>query len=229
MNPNFYYIYSPEVGTNGGFVTVDLSDGSNGGGYSANEYLQPGQAALFTTAATGTSAITFTESVKAPGNHTTSNATENDDVINVRLFTNDSYNSGKLAHDTFTILFADSHSNDINANDARKPMNFNENLAVDNNGTLLSIERREMPAEDEVYQLYMSGFAEDTYLMRLEIIGLADTVFLLEDAYTGNATTLQAGENLYTFEVDNDPLSKATDRFSIKVETELIQYTNVKA
>jgi len=56
VDPNFYYVYDPDLGGTpvpgtpggrGGYVTVDLSDGSNNNASSnANQYLQPMQAAF---------------------------------------------------------------------------------------------------------------------------------------------------------------------------------------
>src|SRR5690554_3695338 len=52
--------------------------------------------------------------------------------------------------------------------------------------------------------------------------GLENSVFYLEDRYTGEITLLENGEVAYNFTVDQgEPLSMATDRFMIRTESAL--------
>src|SRR5690606_1977996 len=225
VNPNHYYVYDPGHGTQGGYVTVQLPAGNNGQMSPANQYLQPGQGAQFQTAAAGASAIKFTENAKAPGNHTTTNINGNGfnerNMINVMLFAENNYENGKRPHDGFTLMFDPTYSNAITLVDATKPMNFRENMAIDNNGNLLSIEKREMPVATEVYQLYTSGYSFSSYTLKIDVTGLENNIFYLDDIYTGNSTLLAAGETLVNFQIDSNEESRATSRFSIRVENRL--------
>lgn len=228
MNTNHYYMYDPTLGTHGAYVTVDLPSGANISDSAANQYLQPGQAVQVALTAVASSSITFSESDKAPGmgSFTTTNATSNrlfsDNMLTVQLYTAENFTNGGPTHDSFGIIFSDNFENAITAEDAIKPMNFYENLGIDHDGTYLSIERRAMPESEEVYSLYSAGYSYVDYTLKINIDGLADTFFYLDDSFTGTSTLLEGGETVYSFSVDaNDEFSISTDRFSIRTEARL--------
>ncbi len=226
INTNTYYIYDPKLADEGGYVEVDLSTGNNSKGSEANQYLQVGQAAQVATLATGMSSVVFHQTDKAPGNHTRTNATGNHmsapNMLTVQLYTTERFNNGGSVHDGFAILFDDDNSNELTPVDAVKALNFYENLGVDHDGTYLGIERREMPQPNEVYQLYSTGFQHTDYTLKLIVEGLDATYLYLDDNFIGTSTLLEEGDNAYSFSVDkNNPLSIATDRFSIRTAERL--------
>ncbi|HZW77337.1 MAG TPA: T9SS type A sorting domain-containing protein [Flavobacteriaceae bacterium] len=225
INPNHYYIYDPSNGAQGGYVTVMLPQGTNGQGSPANHFLQAGQAAQFATDTPGSSFVIFTESAKAPGNHATTNASGNafeiENSINVLLYTRRNMEAGERPHDGFLLLFGEGYGNDINQLDAIKPMNFEENLAIDNNATYLSIEKREMPVPAEIYRFHTSGYTESEYVLKINMDGLQGVDLYLDDIYTGASMLLASGENFYNFVIDNNEESRATDRFLIRTESSL--------
>ena len=219
LNTGHYYIYDPNLADHGAYVTVTLPLGTNIFGSVANQYLQPGQGAQAATLVSGNSSIVFDETDKFPGNHTITNRHySNSDLLTVQLFTTDNFNNGGAVHDGFGIVFGSNNDNAITPADAVKPMNFNENLGVLVNGVLLSLEQREMPKEDEVFQLSTAGYKHKNYTLRLTITGLEDSFFFLQDHFTGISSFLEEGDTVYNYTVDEqDPLSIATDRFSIEV------------
>ncbi len=233
VNKNFYYVYDPSLGANGAYVTVYLPTGNNNNGgttnvpsSSANQYLQPGQGAQVATLSKGGVTLDFLESDKAPGQFTSTNATGNTSLLEGmlmgQLFTQENYNNGGPVHDGFAILFAEENDNAITSVDAVKPMNFYENMGIDHDGTYLSIEKRALPQAGEIFPLYTSGYNYSNYVITIEVNGLADAAFYLDDNFRGNSTLIDAGENAYGFTVDsNNPESKATDRFSIRVAERL--------
>lgn len=222
INTAHYFVYDPTLGDLGAYVTVDLLDGTNELGSDANQYLQPGQAAQFITTQAGKAKMTFKESHKAPGEHTATNRSESTDKIAVQLYTTENYTTAGPVHDAFGIYFDPYFNNDITPMDAIKPLNFYENIAVDNDGTLLSIERREMPHTGDVYPLYTSGYQHSNYTFKMLMVGLEDAIIYLDDHFTGDSTLFEEGDVAYAFEVDeNDPLSMTSDRFSIRVEYRL--------
>ena len=235
VNPVYYYVYDPTQATHGNWVSVNLLNATNTGTSQANQYVQPGQAAQFATEEPGESNLQFEEAFKAPSNFTTTNATGNrlssDNMLTVQLFTTDHFNNGGPTHDSFGIIFGDGLDNEVTNADAKKPMNFYENLGIDNNGTYLSIERREMPQAEEVYPLYSSGYSHSDYTLKMIIEGLDETFLYLDDNFTGTSTLLEAGDTVYNFSVEsNNDLSIATDRFSIRTEARLgVEDNNVLA
>ena len=234
VNPNHYYIYDPTLGDLGSYVTVMVDDDStydeeeNPVSSNATRYLQPGQGAQAAAISTGDVVIRFRETDKTPGRsfHTETNATGHTmiegGILIGQLFTLENYNNGGSLHDSFKILFADGNDNEVTLKDAIKPMNFTENLGINHNGTYLSIERRAMPQDEEVYPLYSSGYQYSDYTLKLSIYGLDANSLYLEDYFKGTSTLLESGDTTYNFTVDkNDPLSIATGRFAIRTEARL--------
>lgn len=224
VNKGYYYVYDVNVGDYGGYVTITLPAGTNTLGLSVNQYLQAGQAAQFSTLTNGSATINFSEAHKAPGNYTANNAGSGmmaTQMLNIQLFTEKKYNEGGSVQDGTAILFNPNHTNAVTASDAPKAFNFGENIAVDNNGNYLSIEQRELPQAGEVFSLYTSGFAHHEYVLKIESEGLDDYVMVLEDMFAGTETLLTSGINTYNFEI-SDALSKAHDRFRIRVVSDLL-------
>lgn len=116
--------------------------------------------------------------------------------------TTENYNNGGPVHDSFGIVFGDGNDNAITSADAIKPMNLYENFGRDHNGTYLSFEYREMPVPSEVLALYSSGYTVTDYTLQLMVEGLHNTVFYLNDSYTGATIPLVNGVNNYGFTVD---------------------------
>lgn len=224
INPNHYYVFDPNLGTNGSYVTVNLDTIpiSNTSGSPANEFLQPGQAAQFASLQNDSPVLNFSEAHKAPGNHTQTSAQRMtiSDMVTFQLFTTDNFSNGKTLHDSFGIVFSPNYSNNIDEFDASKPMNFDENMGLNVNGKLISLERREMPVEGEVYQIHTSGYSTENYTIKMMIDGLDNFVLTLYDAYEDTYTQLVNNDaTIYNFEVsENDANSLAENRFSIHVE-----------
>ncbi len=223
VKTNMYYVYDPSLGDHGAYVTVNLPGGTNTFGSAASQYLQPGQGAQVATLADGASTIVFNESDKIPGQFTATNRPlSGNDMLTVQLFTSENFNSGGPVHDSFGIVFAEGNENGITPADAIKPMNFYENIGVNNNGTYLSIEQRALPQAAEVYPMYTTGYTKSDYTLKVVIDGLEANFLYLDDHFTGTSTLLETGENSYSFRVDaNDALSIATDRFSIRTAQRL--------
>ncbi len=223
LNTGYYYVYDSELGAHGSYVTVMLPGGTNTSGSVANQFLQPGQGAQAAALAAGATSVVFDEANKAPGNFTsTSRPVSANDMLTVQLYTTENFNNGGPVHDSFGIIFAEGNDNGLTAVDAVKPMNFYENLGVNNNGTYLSIEQRALPQAAEVYPMYSTGYTKSDYTLKVIVEGLEASFLYLDDHFTGTSILLEAGENSYSFRVDaNDPLSIATDRFSIRTEQRL--------
>ncbi len=223
VKTGYYYVYDPSLGDNGAYVTVNLPAGTNTSSSAANQYLQPGQGGQFATLAAGTSSIVFNEGDKTPGEFTSTNRPlAGNDMLAVQLYTTENFNNGGPVHDSFGILFAEGNDNGLTPADAVKPFNFYENLGIDHEGTYLSLERREMPQEGEVYSLYSGGYSQTEYTLKIIVDGLEDSILYLDDNFTGTSTLLEIGETAYAFNVNaSEPLSKATDRFSIRTEQRL--------
>lgn len=218
VNSNYFYLYDPAAAEFGAYITYNVYNQTTlDSNTDVNQYLQPGQAVQVLAMAPNPT-VTINEGHKAPGNHTTTQRPVLTDKIVVQLYTTENYTNQGPVHDSFGIYFDSDYSNEINMYDAVKPMNFYENLGIDHDGAYYSIEQREMPQTGEVYQLYSAGYTHSDYTLKLMMEGLDEYLIYLDDHYTGNSTLFVEGEVAYAFEVNNDPLSSASDRFSIRVE-----------
>lgn len=141
-------------------------------------------------------------------------------LLSVQLYTAQNYNNNGPVHDSFGIHFAIENTNALTPVDAVKPMNFYENLGINHEGTILSFESREMPQVGEVFALYSSGYTKTAYILKLLVSELENTVFYIEDNFTGESVPFGTGVNTFSFTVDSsNPLSTATNRFSIRVDS----------
>jgi len=220
LNDNFAYVYDPSLGTNGAYVTVDLSDGSNESGSAANEFLQPGQAVQVATATNAaTTSIVFNESSKSPSSHTATfrSTTVNDGTFIVgQLFTAENYVNGNPLHDSFKLMFDASFDNALTNEDAVKPPNFTENLGIGSPESAYSVERRALPVSEEAIALFMNNHEHQNYTLSLEVSEFDGLTVYFKDNYTQEEVQLENGENTYSFAVNQEiEASLASNRFSI--------------
>lgn len=219
VNTLHYYVWDPTMNTRGGYVTVELPAGSNSSGSSANEYLQPGQAAFVQTLNTGASGLTFEENHKAVTQPQTQ-VFNVESQLDIRLYSSSSFATGALASDGLRIKFNEVYSNAVDNQDAPKFYNLDENLATNNEGSLLSIERRSLPEEGARIALFTNAYRTTDYVFEAILTEVNEITALLRDHYTGTDTVLANNENtLYAFSIDpDDAASSATDRFEIVFE-----------
>lgn len=226
-----YYVYDPTLGDHGNYATVDLTDGdgTNTVDSEANKYLQPGQAAMFQVSESGNAKVNFREDQKAPNNRTATNrAITGSDKLVVQLFTEENLNNGKKPHDAFGMLFGEDFSNEFTNTDALKYPSFHENIGINLDGNILSLERRAMPEVGEIFHIYSAGYENTQYVFKIMMDGLDGVQLVLFDSYTGTSTIIDSEVVYYSFEADpNSELSMAEDRFSIIVENHLGIDSNV--
>lgn len=231
VNTHYYYVYDPSLAERGSYVTVDLDNNTNSTNgelesSEANRYLQPGQGGQVAALNPGLVTVNFQEGHKAPNQFTATNATGNtmlaEGMLMGKLYTQENFTNSGPIHDAFSMRFAEGNNNAVTPEDAVKPMNFDENMGIDNNGTYLSIERRALPEVGENYPLYSSGYQGTEYVLNLELNGLEDVTFFLNDQFMNVSIPLEQGATVYSFLIDPADLeSRATDRFYINVAERL--------
>jgi hypothetical protein len=209
----------------GAYVAVDLSSGAlsnpdniDVSSSEANEFVMPGQSFFVQTASNGTADITFTEASKDVSQNPTQVFSDNEITsINLRLYKTNDLNNGEMESDALGINFSTDASNAVDQFDAAKFTNPDENLARSQNGELLSIENRNLPADNESLALFTDGYTIDNYTFVINLSNLStDVTAYLVDSYTGDQILLSDGDNQISFSVDqNMPGSIASDRFSI--------------
>jgi hypothetical protein len=222
LNDNFMYVWDSSAGSNGAYVTVDLVNGSNSSGSTANQFLQPGQSVFMGLSSTvsGTSTgVTYTQGdIDTSASTTNVFARDSNDTNRIVAQLKDmNLTNGNSIVDSFKIDFALTNSNAVDSYDALKLTNLDENMAVVNGSSLLSIERRELPVHEEQILMNFSNYRASNYVLSLdtsEFITASVTAFL-QDNFWNTTTALATGINDINISVSSSDASSAANRFSI--------------
>jgi hypothetical protein len=176
--------------------------------------IQPGQSFWVQNSPTVTTAPTaqFTEAAKL----TTGIVTivfSNEQIAKANLSL---YNSNNLKLDVLQLSFEDNANNGLDDFDGGKLANPDENLSSWSNNTLLSMERRATPQNNDVIQLNTANYQFTNYEFRLNITDWNPAIeIFVADNYLSNTTPID-NQNSFQFSVDtNIPESIASDRFSL--------------
>jgi hypothetical protein len=223
INTNFYYVWDPQQGQRGAYVTVALPAGTNTSGSAANQYVQPGQAAFVTTQTNAAASMLFQEAHKAVGQRTAtfSAATASSSIIG-QLFRNENGTVAASMQDSYGIFFNSSSNTGVDSFDAVKLPNQDETIAVHYGNNFLAVDNRQLPQNNETIQLSHSAYRTANYQYKIVLTDIIGKQVFLEDAFLGTRTLLNDGENLYDFNVDVSTNSSATDRFSLAIENETL-------
>ncbi|MFO7744520.1 MAG: T9SS type A sorting domain-containing protein, partial [Psychroflexus sp.] len=189
-------------------------------GSSANEFLQPMQAAFVTTGTGGTApTLTFEESMKAVGQTQTDvKSLSQPEFINIKLFNATSYAEGNTPSDGLRIKFDKSYSI-TSEDDSPKLGNLDENLARIEGNKYSAIERRPFPETEERLELFINQYRREAYVMKFDLTDNLNTQVFIEDKYLNQVTEVTQTEDTYSFTVDESiPESKASDRFRLVFE-----------
>jgi hypothetical protein len=218
----YYHVWDPQRGTRGAYVSYHLSTGYKSNSASdVNEYVQPGQAFFVQTVADGPASLTFEESKKAPAGTQTHvfRPLVNYPVLNVSLNYTDSLANGAPEMDAFAVLFDNSFSNNVDANDAKKNSNQDENMGISRDGKLLSMELRNVYDNNTIIPLNITNYIRQDYTIRINWSNPVDEGYdaYIKDNYTGVTQIISfSNPTDYVFTVNNSvTASKAADRFSI--------------
>lgn len=221
INPNFYYVWDPKVGgTNGrgAYVTYSfLTDTNNVSGSAVDAYLQPMQACFVKTAANGVSSVVFQESNKftTTNENVYRNASTQLPMIKLNLFDVASLQAGNTALDGVMCLFGSNFSDGLDAFEAEKLTNLDENLAVVVQNNKESIATYNEPTLSSIYPLSTTNYKHQDYVFTANLTNYNGLTPYLFDKFLATYTTIEDGMT-YPFSLEaTQPLSNAADRFEI--------------
>lgn len=226
VNDNYIYVWDPQLGETGSFVTIELLDGSNTVGSNANEFIQPGQAFFVRNNLTVNTApsITFNEASKDVAEEQLSTFSTLDYAkINLQLRNTEN----TQISDGIGVRISENFENEVNDADAGKLGNAGENMAIVNSNQLLSIEQRGIPDIGEEIQLFINNFQGENYQLQLQLENWneADELFI-KDNYLETLTPITV-EEAYNFSVDaNIAESTSILRFSLVFGNVTLSDTN---
>jgi hypothetical protein len=218
VNPNFVYIWNSNAASRGAYETIDMSAASS----DPKRFIQPGQAFFVSTIAAGAASLDF----KATDKDVSANAVgpfsanNNRPKIDMALFRD--LNGSAVQFDRIQ-LFLDG-DNAIGLDDAIKVQNFEESISRNLNGTLLSIENKAMPVNNEIINLDFKNIAATSYTLNIDLNAMTQGLdAVLHDNFDNTDTVLNAGMNAVPLTFDlNDAQSIDPSRFELRfVDTTL--------
>jgi hypothetical protein len=236
---NFYYVWDPILGGaptmglpggRGAYVTVNLSDGSTSfldgdvpgsPAISANEFLQPMQAAFVLVDIAGSASVKFEENQKnVDATQTAVKSLSKLEYINIMLYDSESYNLGDTPADGLRINLDNSF--EITAeDDAPKIGNLDENLGRVVGNEIVSVEQRPFPLESQELPLLINQYRRESYVMKFDVTDNLTTQIFVKDNYLETLTEITSSNNTFSFTLDiSIPESEASDRFSLVFEPE---------
>ncbi|MDT0293832.1 T9SS type A sorting domain-containing protein [Mesonia ostreae] len=225
LNTNQYYVWDPNKNVRGAYVTVSLPAGINSDASEANQFAQPNQAFFVQTNGANPKAV-FAQSHKVNEGLTQvfkSNTVE-DLQLTVQLFAQLNATNEEILTDSFMVLFNDQYSNDVTDEDAGKLGNLDENIALVNDNSYLSIEKRSLPFTGETLPFFNNNYRNSNYTLKIEAPVFNEVEAYLVDNYLQEQTLLNSGENVITFMIDEEVSESISDsRFSIIFEESSLQ------
>jgi hypothetical protein len=229
----FYYVYDPVlggtpiVGVSGGrgaYVAVNTFTGATSNSLSAvNVFLQPYQAFYVQTNTLNTTPqITFNETDKVTSSvqtnvfRSTNEVDVNNKFISLSLFSQAAFDSNDSSLDGLRIDFSTTANNDVDAFDAVKFPNSDENISRNISETLISMENRGTAQNGELLPLRITNYRTTAYAMQISISDFPNQNVYLKDLYTNqNILLTNNATSNYSFVVnDADPASINADRFA---------------
>ena len=211
VNGQFVYLWDPTINERGAFVTVDANLNANSNsGSTATKYLQPGQAVFIKKVGGGNNpaTINFTENNKLYSNVTQSvyrPQFSHTASIKVNMLREDSQSNLSNSIDGVIINFNSNFENTVDAGDAAKLFNLDENLAVKNGNDLLSIENKKLPLAGDELQLANYTYRGKDYQFKIHVSEFNMLKASLFDAYLNTYTPLPNNNVTWvSFSVDED-------------------------
>ncbi len=224
-----YYVWDPKLTSSpfsawglGAFQTI-VRNGSGyravpgGGSYAnGNINIESGQAFLVRSLGTA-GTLAFAESAKTSGSNL---VTRNQSATMSFSMNLSVLNAGDpvLLDGTF-LSFDPAYNNQVDMNDAMKiGYGTTENIAIRKNNLRLVAEQRSIPQRSDTVFYQLGSLKRQTYQLDIMAsqMSSAGLTAKLVDRYLGTTTNIDLrGENIYTFSVNADAMSYATDRIYV--------------
>ncbi len=237
-----YYAWDPALNERGAYATYN--------GYynqtvppisKVDQNIQPGQAFFVRTTKANPQSpnpvnpiLIFKEANKTSINRAVFRPVSIVPKLSIQLLSNPGGGSENTA-DAVVAFFDDEFTSAIGNEDSYKFTNLDENLAINRNGTALSIEGRPAITANDTIALKMWELRQKPYYLKLEAANFTcSTTAFLKDAYLHQETPVDLSSvTLLPFTIDMAaPASYASERFTIvfKADKTLpVTLTNVKA
>lgn len=210
INSNNLYLWNPNAATSGAYEVIDSAT-------PLNQMIQPGQSFFVQNSTTVNTPpeLVFTESAKNTSGLVTDVFSNNNNLAIANLHL---YNNEDVKMDVIKFRFESGANNGIDDFDAGKLFNPTENIASLNNNTLLSVERRSIPQNEDIIPLFINQYHTEQYEFKIDFSNFNDNleIYIIDD-YLDSETLIDTSQT-YNFNVDeNIPESIANERFALKI------------
>jgi hypothetical protein len=235
---NYYTLWDPNVGSKGGYVTVDVSGTSSVRTSAATTEIQSGQAFMIKTRQEVSSA-TFTVNEKHKSKVDNGNVFRTSGDVVAKLYASLYYvdeSAKRILADGALSRFDASYTADLDGDDAGDISNFDENISFERSGTPLSIESLPLANDNDTLFLRISNMQQQAYEWQFDASdfdpGMPTRAFLV-DKYLGTEFPVELeGPTVIIFAVSANPASADPNRFVIvfqKLKTLPVNMLSVKA
>jgi hypothetical protein len=206
-------VWDPNLNTRGAYAIYGNGT-TNPKGSMVNQYIQSGQAFFVQTTSSDPS-LTFNESNKTSVNKNVFR-TSSTSSLSIQLLLDTTEIVNKTA-DGVTLMFDSSYSRKIEAEDAIKFQNQDENMSIVNSQTLLSIEGRPRVSSEDSIQLHFSQLRQKSYYLKfLPDMFPSNLTIVLKDNFLKTEIPIDINsETILPFSITSDSLSFYPTRFLI--------------
>ncbi|MGJ8683498.1 MAG: T9SS type A sorting domain-containing protein [Nonlabens sp.] len=138
-------------------------------------------------------------------------------LVRINLYDQTRFNNGQSAADGLILVFEAGNNNGVDVFDAPKLFNIDESFARQNGTDYLSIERRDIPQDNERLLFFNNRYRTLSYVFTVQAFQLNNLVTYYKDTYTGEIFEIGNGiDGVIPFTIDNSiPESLDANRFEM--------------
>lgn len=227
VNNQFFYVWDPQLGLRGAYTTITIASGAATGGSTHTNKINPWEAFFVKTGVDGASSIVFKEDYKNPpvivmGRSSDTPDTNSSLTLNLKgLQVNGDYQYV----DGIRMDFGVDYALEIDSFDAEKFINLDEDVAIQKQNQLLTVERRAIPTVTETVPLQVTKYRSTSYIFENQAVGLDGVQAFLKDNYTNILHELEGTP--YAFTVNTAiPASFENNRFELVFQNSALNTSN---
>ncbi|MBX2931101.1 MAG: T9SS type A sorting domain-containing protein [Chitinophagaceae bacterium] len=215
----FAYIWDPNIGTRGGYVSVE-NNGTVSPSSDLNQYIQSGQAFFVKTLSDVNNTLTITENDKPIGENNIDAFRNASLVEKLGISLRFTANSKDVLADGVLARFANTYNNTVDENDATQIANWDEDVSLLRESKKLSIESRSAINNTDTLFVQIANLRAAQSSYRWVITPQNFESFrlqaFLEDNYTGLSSAISLSDTtIIPFTVNGNAASTAANRFKI--------------
>jgi glucose/arabinose dehydrogenase len=213
----FYTYWDPKYGTRGGYVTVK-TDGTKTPATNADVNIQAGQAFFVQASGAESPTVNIDETDKSTTNNIgVMRVGTQTEKLGMSLYFYDVNNNRKIA-DGVLSAYNNDYSKTVDSNDAVQIANWDEDVAINRFGSMLSIESRPLPDNTDTIFLTAARLKNQNYEWQFEPSNFQTTnlqPYLIDNFLNTRFPISITANTVIPFGVTSQQASSSSDRFMI--------------